>query len=98
MLPIVVVALLSFNVGFVVSDIDEDHEPLYLLAMASSPDEQVTPGWAVGPVVIPAIRLAVDHINNRSDVLRDYRLKLLEADSGCKVTSTTIINFIREVF
>ena len=98
MLPIVVVALLSFNVGFVVSDIDEDHEPLYLLAMASSPDEQVTPGWAVGPVVIPAIRLAVDHINNRSDVLRDYSLKLLEADSGCKVTSTTIINFIREVF
>ena len=98
MLPIVLVALLSFNVGFVASDIDEDREPLYLLAMASSPDEQVTPGWAVGPVVIPAIRLAVDHINNRSDVLRDYNLKLLEADSGCTVTSTTIINFIREVF
>ena len=96
MLPILLVALLSLNLGFVASD-TEDREPLYLLAMASFSDEPETPTWAVGPVVIPAVRLAIAHINNRSDVLRDYTLRLLEADSGCQI-STTFINFIREVF
>jgi len=57
--------------------------------------ELISPRWAVGPAVIPAARLAVDHINNRSDVLGDYSLKLLEADSGCQVITKSFVSFTR---
>ena len=60
--------------------------------------ELISPRWAVGPAVIPAARLAVDHINNRNDVLGDYSLKLLEADSGCQVITKSFVSFTQAVF
>ena len=39
------------------------------------PVELISPRWTVVPAVIPVARLAVDHINDRSDVLGDYTLK-----------------------
>ena len=64
----------------------------------ADPVELISPRWAVGPAVIPAARLAVDHINDRSDVLGDYTLKLLEADSGCQVITKSFVSFTQAVF
>ena len=64
----------------------------------ADPDQLSPPRWTVGPAVIPAARLAVDHINKRSDVLGNYTLKLLEADSGCQVTTKSFVSITRAVF
>ena len=41
--------------------------------------------------IAPAAYLAVEKINNRSDLLSDYRIKLLPLDGGCTVTDRTVI-------
>jgi len=64
----------------------------------ADPVELISPRWAVGPAVIPAARLAVDHINDRSDVLGNYTLKLLEADAGCQGITKSFVSFTRAVF
>lgn len=76
----------------------EDKKPLFILTMAPFPDQEREPGWTGGPAMIPAARLAVNQINNRSDILQDYTLKLLEADSGCHLVDKTILNFINQTF
>jgi len=40
----------------------------------------------------------VDHVNNRSDVLRDYSLELIAADGGCNVTSKARISLVSQLF
>lgn len=66
---------------------------LVILAMAPFRDEIIDPSWHGGPALIPAARLAVDHINNRSDILPGITLRLLEADSGCEHVDKTRVNF-----
>lgn len=43
----------------------------------------VPPSWEAGHRVAPAVQLAVDQINNSSDILRDYELILLKSDTAC---------------
>ena len=66
---------------------------LVILAMAPFRDEIVTPSWHGGPALIPAARLAIDHINNRSDILPGFTLRLLETDSGCEHVDKTRVGF-----
>ena len=50
------------------------------------------------PALIPAARLAVELINNRSDILNGYDLDLIEAASSCVNELTGLIGLVPEVF
>ena len=76
----------------------QENKTLYLLTLAPFPDERYDPGFAGGPAIIPAVRLAVEHINNRTDILDGYTLKPVEADSGCANSVNAVTNFIRYVY
>lgn len=53
-------------------------------------------GWAGGPALFPAAELAADLINNRTDILPDNTLRLINADSGCEFTTRASVTFARE--
>ena len=55
------------------------------------------PGWPGGPAVIPAVRLAVDRINNSTDVLSGYHIQLLEGNSGCHFSTRTAHGFVSSI-
>ena len=79
----------------------QKQQPLYILAMVPFPDEE-KPAWArpnfgAAHSLLPAAQLAVDQINNRSDVLEDYTLKLLVGDSGCNVVTTTYVSQVEHL-
>ena len=44
-----------------------------------------------GHDIAPAAYLAVEQINNRSDLLSDYQVKLIRLDGGCTVTERTVV-------
>ena len=71
--------------------------PLRLLTLLpyASDDPAQQPLWDGGPDLIPAAYLAVDLINNSSQVLPDYRLELLTEDGGCDLKYKAVINFVR---
>ena len=73
---------------------------LYLLSVLSyrDPVPSLNPSIVDGPDLFPATQLAVDHVNNRSDVLRDYHIELIEADGGCNVTSKAWISLVSQLF
>ena len=90
MLPLLSYAIPAFEL--------QENKTLYLLTLAPFPDERYNPGFAGSPAIIPAVRLAVEHINNRADILDGYTLKQFEADSGCANSVNAVINFVRYVY
>ena len=74
---------------------------LYLLSLLGYPDENASlsfqPSFAEGPSLFLAAQLAVEQINNRSDILEDYRLELIQGDSGCQVQIKTATAFVEHV-
>ena len=58
-------------------------DPLGRKALAAAFDD--------GHDIAPAAYLAVEQINNRSDLLSDYQVKLLPLDGGCDVIERTAI-------
>ena len=79
----------------------QKRQPLYILAMVPFPDEEkpewARPNFGAAHSLLPAAQLAVDQINNRSDVLEDYTLKLLVGDSGCNVVTTTYVSQVEHL-
>ena len=79
----------------------ELNHTLYFLAMLPyripefSPDHQ--PAFLDGPSLAPAVYLAVDQINNRTDVLGRYKIELIESNGGCDFDSVSIISFVSNV-
>ena len=73
-----------------------DHN-ISLLVMAPFPGE-LTKGWDAGPSLIPAARVAVNYVNNRTDILPGFNLKIIEANSGCSTTSLVTISFLRDMY
>ena len=55
------------------------------------------PDWDGGPALVPAVRLAIDLINNRSDVLAGFKLRLLEGNSGCNVESLVSLSVAKTI-
>ena len=88
------------NMSRLPSCLNKKNKTLHLVVMAPLPDStpSLMPGWVGGPAVIPGTRLAVDHVNSRCDVLADYRLELLVADSGCDVSSKAVISTLMDLF
>ena len=73
---------------------------LYLLNVQPYPDNHSFAGWDRGFELIPAGRLAMDQINNQSDLLPGYRLELIDIESeacGISVISTGLVNFYRHL-
>ena len=69
---------------------------LYIVSMVPFPDDDkptwAKPNYAAARSILPAAQLAVDQINNRSDILTDYNLELLVGDSGCNVDTKTYVS------
>ena len=72
---------------------------LYLLALAPFPSESggPAPQYDAGPALIPAVKLAVEHINEQSDILKNYTLDYVVDRSGCQLTETTLVSFTRHI-
>lgn len=70
---------------------------LYILSLLPYPDETFQPSWDEGPTLILAEQLAVELINNRSDILPGYTLQLLQGDSGCNIRSKANHAFFENV-
>ena len=74
---------------------------LRLLSLLPYPDASgnpvLQPSFDEGPSLFLAARLAVEHINNRSDILEEYRLELVQGDSGCHITAKAVTAFVEHV-
>ncbi len=73
----------------------ESSRDIYFGLKLSYPDPQQRVSFVGafddGHDIAPAAYLAVEQINNRTDVLCDYNIKLIRADGGCNVTERSVI-------
>ena len=87
------------------SDSEKASKIIYLLTMLPYPQPrsenkasvQSQPEWDGGPAVLPAAELAVEHVNRDPYTLPGYTVKLINVDSGCNVTTRTVVNFVKNV-
>lgn len=65
---------------------------LSILSVLPYPDQSpaFSPSHTDGPDIVPAGYLAIEMINNRSDILSDYQLELVEARGGCGMETLTL--------
>ncbi len=72
---------------------------LYFLSLLPYPNPSISlqPSWDEGPSVFLAEQLAVDHINNRSDILPGYQIELIQADGGCNIQNTALVSLVQHV-
>ena len=73
---------------------------LHLLNVQPFPDEGVFAGFDSGLELIPAARLAAEEINNRSDILTGFELKVIDIDAeacGRSIITKGLINLYREL-
>lgn len=58
---------------------------LYIVLMAPFPAERPKddPSWVSGHIAEPAVELALNQINERSDILADYELSMIASDTAC---------------
>ena len=82
-----VVLLTSLSLALV-----EEKHPLYVLVTAPYPHPITNTGWDAGISLTPAVRLAFEHINNNFDILRNYKLILIERDCGCRSGNSIPVN------
>ena len=77
-----------------------EEKTLYLLSLLPQPDStpSLQPSIDTGPMVVTGGRQAVSRINNRSDILKDYKLDLIEADDGCNVTFKALTSLIEALY
>ena len=74
---------------------------LYLLSLISYPNNDTSldsPPNADLNAIIQGAYLAISDINNRSDVLADYRLELVAAESACNIDWVGVINLIHNLY
>ena len=72
---------------------------LYVLALLPCLDtsQDICYSWGQGPDILPAVKLAIEHINYRSDILRWYKLHLVSGNGGCHVDSKAAVSFVEHV-
>ena len=73
---------------------------LYLLNVQAYPDNEPFASWDRGLDVIPGGHLAVEQINNDSNILPEYQLKIIDIDSeacGRNIINKGLVNFYREL-
>ena len=70
---------------------------LHLLVMAPFPDQESPPAFSGGHSLIPAVLLAMDHINRSPDILPNHTLKAVVGSSGCEQLQRTALSFVPNV-
>lgn len=78
-----------------------DKHTLYLLVLLSFHYPELPRAgqraWDRGAELLPSVRLAVEMVNNRRDILGDFQLEIVPADSGCNYNTRGAEQYIREV-
>ena len=88
---------------FLVADVlrvSTSETTLYLLNVLPYPDYHPFAGWDRGFELIPAGNLAIEQINNRSDILPSYQLEMVDIESeacGISTTNTGYVNVYRHL-
>ena len=77
--------------------LSDDTKTLYILTVLPYPSEvpSLMPSWSDGTKMLPAMYLAVEMINNRSDVLNGYTLDLINDDGGCDFPNNARVSFVK---
>ena len=57
-----------------------------------NPHPHFNPSWNDGNKIMPALYLAKDQINNRTDLLPCHELELISVDGGCDISATTAVS------
>lgn len=72
---------------------------LHLLTVLSYPINHPTlqPTWVDGPDIVPAVYLAVEQINNRTDLLGDYTLEVIESNGACDIRPITYVSLVEAI-
>ena len=73
-------------------------QKLYFLLLLPYPESTRPSDHNAGTNVFLGGQIAVELINNRSDILHGYELELIEAASGCSNELHGILSFTNEVF
>ena len=69
--------------------------PINFLVLAPFPDEDFKPTFDQGHSIIPAVQLAAEQINNRTDILDPlFYINILIGDSGCDKASKIALNMV----
>ena len=78
---------------------EEQSKTLYFLTILPYPDPTATIQQFrdAGPNLLPAAELAVELINNRTDILEGYQLELIHDDGGCNAVVKTVTSFVRQI-
>lgn len=71
---------------------------LTLLPFPAAPGALLSPSYSDGPSLLPAVRLAVEHVNDREGLLDGYELVAVADDSGCDVVPNAQLSFVKHVF
>lgn len=92
-------------VGIIVASCMKEYNgmtDLYLLTLLPYPDcslpEYFQPSYTEGEALYTAALLATELINNETDLLGSYQLKLLQGFSGCHFFFRTMESFVEHVF
>ena len=67
-----------------------------LLTLLPYPDvdgSSLKPYWDGGLAVLPAAKLAVEHINQDKSILPGYQVELINANGGCNILDRTLSSF-----
>lgn len=79
---------------------DCSREPLRLLTMLPyrNPLPVYNPSWDQGLDIVPALNLAAEQINNRTDILPCRKLELIHVDCGCDIIPTTSLGILNGLY
>ena len=73
----------------------QEPNKLYLLSLLPYPPSTLPSN---GPYIFPGAQIAVELINNRSDILKGYELELIKTVSGCSNELDSLLSFVNEIF
>ena len=79
---------------------ESEKEVIHLLTLLPyfNPVPANNPSWIGGNDVQPAMDLAMDQINNNSQILENYTLHLIHGDCGCDVLNQAAVGYAQNVF
>ncbi len=77
----------------------QDAQTLYFLSMApyEVPGLSVQPLFTDGDYFFADAEFVVNKINNRSDILGDYRIELIAGNGGCDISTIAYVSFVSEL-